>query len=170
MERVIPVDWDNVVALHDAYWAWDKVLNDCPWSDRGANLPEALSEAIACLCVAGGILKDAKGDIKYQKNKVGEVKGTRGSGGPSSFSPDSKFDRLFLVVADPDNHNVYEVYDTGLSTSELGAIKVNRTQTFAEQQAAGRRPRFSLHAWVTSKGLGPTWRVDVSQRNVVRLV
>jgi hypothetical protein len=170
MERVIPVDWDNVVALHEAYWEWDRVLNNCPWSDRGANLPEALSEAIACLCVSGGILKGAKGDIKYHKTKVGEVKGTRGSGGPTSFSPNSHFDRLFLVVADPADHNTYHVYDTGLSKSELGSIKVNKTETFADHQASGRRPRFSLQGWVEAQGLGPTWTVDVSQRNVRRVV
>jgi hypothetical protein len=141
----IDVDWHGVEMLHDAYWPWNAALSQTPWAERGANIPEALTEAIVCLCTDAKLIRGGVGDILLPNRKVGEVKATsKPTGDLTSFSPTEEFDELYFVMANPQNNHIYTVYDLGMSRREVEKIRVSSTQTFKQQSDEGRRPRFSV--------------------------
>ena len=154
--------------LHDAYWSWNDVLNSVPWADRGANIPEALTEAIVCLCTNSKLIRGGKGDILLPNSKIGEVKATsKASNDLTSFSPSEHFDNLYFVMADPNNNTVYSVYDLNIGRKMIEKVQVSSTQTFKDQADAGRRPRFSIiDTFIIKKSLQPTWKVDIKKHTI----
>lgn len=162
------VDWQNIEKLHDAYWPWNKALSEVPWSQRGANIPESLTEAIVCMCVGGKLIRNGVGDILFAKSRIGEVKATsKTEGDLTSFSPSEIFDNLYFVMADPKTTHIYSVYDLKMDRSDVEKIRVSSTQTFRDQATARRRPRFSIiEKVINAQKLEPTWVVDVKSHTV----
>jgi hypothetical protein len=163
---VIDVTWDSVHELHIAYRAYDDALRRVPWSRRGANIPEALTEALVCLCTDGKLKTSGEGDLLLPDGRIGEVKATsKPDGDLSSFSPQESWDTLFFVIANPGDGFDYHVYDTEMSRSDFGVIQVSKAHTFNDQAMAKRRPRFSIIEKVISEyDMEPTWRVDIQKR------
>jgi hypothetical protein len=166
---VLEVDWVNVKLLHDAYWKWNTALNVVPWSGRGANIPEALTEAIACLCMNAKLIRGGEGDIVLPDGKIGEVKATSlNSGDLTSFSPSEYFDCLFFVQADLSNAHTYSVYDLEMSRGTLDQVQVSGNQSFKNQADQGRRPRFSIiDKIIIPKNLQPKWTVNVETKSIL---
>jgi hypothetical protein len=162
------VDWQNIELLHDAYWPWNKALNDVPWSQRGANIPEALTEAIVCMCIGGKLIKTGMGDVLVPGPKIGEVKATSKSEGDlTSFSPSEIFDCLYFVIANPTKNHIYSVYDLKMNRKDVEKIQVSNSETFRDQAEQGRRPRFSIiEKIIRAQRLTPTWLVDVKSHTV----
>ena len=53
-------------------------------------------------------------------------------------------------------HDLLKIYRTGIDSEKLKEIKVNKKVTVADQQAQGRRPRFSIHQKIVEElGLEP---------------
>lgn len=171
MTEYSEVDWENIEKLHDAYWPWNFALNEVPWSQRGANIPEALTEAIVCMCIDGKLIKTGMGDVLVPGPKIGEVKATsKTEGDLTSFSPSEIFDELYFVIANPDNPHIYAVYDLKMNRADVEKIEVSSSQTFLDQASQGRRPRFSIiEKVIKAQRLSPTWSVDVKKHSVTRL-
>lgn len=169
MTEYLDVDWDNIEKLHDAYWPWNTALNEVPWSQRGANIPEALTEAIVCMCIKGKLIKSGMGDILIPGSKIGEVKATSKTDGDlTSFSPSELFDKLYFVIADPKNSHIYAVYDLRMNRKDIEKIQVSNSETFRDQANQGRRPRFSIiEKVIKAQKLSPTWLVDVKKHQVL---
>jgi len=167
----IDVDWHGVEMLHDAYWPWNAALSQTPWAERGANIPEALTEAIVCLCTDAKLIRGGVGDILLPNRKVGEVKATsKPKGDLTSFSPTEEFDELYFVMANPQNNHIYTVYDLGMSRREVEKIRVSSTQTFKQQSDEGRRPRFSvIEKIIKERVVTPTWKVDIKKHQVKKV-
>jgi len=167
----IDVDWHGVEMLHDAYWPWNAALSQTSWAERGANIPEALTEAIVCLCTDAKLIRGGVGDILLPNRKVGEVKATsKPKGDLTSFSPTEEFDELYFVMANPQNNHIYTVYDLGMSRREVEKIRVSSTQTFKQQSDEGRRPRFSvIEKIIKERVVTPTWKVDIKKHQVKKV-
>ena len=79
----------------------------------------------------------------------------------SSFSPNERFDHLFFIRLDQREDMAY-IYDLGIDSEDLKDIPVSRTETVRDQQAQGRRPRFSvIKQVINEEGLEPIGRVNL---------
>ena len=71
----------------------------------------------------------------------------------STFGPKSEYDRLFFCDFSKGDAS-FVVYD--VPVNEIKKTKVNRTTTFEQMQALGKRPRFSIiQEFAIKKGLKP---------------
>ncbi len=112
---------------------------------RGINLPEYITEGLVCYVNGFELTASEEGSedaIDCKTNHKIQVKGTSNFNDDlSSFGPKSKFDELHFARLDIQNDKMY-LYQIDITT--LYDIKMNKQQTFREQQKQGRRPHFSL--------------------------
>ena len=164
------VDWTNLQILHYGYLEWQSVLRNNPWATRGANIPEALTEAIVCLCTGGKLKTGTKGDVLLPDSRIGEVKATTlDRNDLTSFSPNSPFDNLYFVRFSFSDPNKYSVYDLQMNRDDLYNFKMNEYETFGEQAEDKRRPRFSIiENIINPKNLTPTWVVLMSEKKIIK--
>jgi hypothetical protein len=168
--ELIDVNWEQLQKLHFAYIAWDEALRSTSWSARGANLPEALSEAVTCIATGSKLIRGGHGDLQLPTGKIGEAKATSKAGKDlSSFSPTSEFDNLYFVqlLTEAPNKHIYEVYDLKMNRKQIELVQVSKKQTFGDQARAGRRPRFSIYrTLIKPVAMRPSWTVDVGAKVV----
>lgn len=125
-------------------------------SARGVNLPEGLSESAFCLemgCVrtTQGI-KTKKGQkvntsfdaYNLKTKKRIQIKACSVLPDLTSFGPKSTWDEIYLVdfYANGKWDGTFNIYY--IDNEDIYSHKVNADQTFREQQAEKRRPRFSI--------------------------
>lgn len=140
-------------------------------STRGINLPGELSEIFACYVLNYQWKKDGHGDAY---DPVGErIIEVKGSGSYkkdlSSFSPSETFAELIFVKVDKDNDKAY-IYETGIDSTALKDIMVNSTESVGDQQADGKRPRFSIEKKIIKANkLKPTYELDIMAKTALRL-
>ena len=126
---------------------------------RTINIPELLSESVYCMFTNSGRLKSCEYSkvntswdcYNFDTNKRVQVKATSVFEDLTSFGPRSEWDTLifcdFYVKGEFDgSFRFYEI-----PNEKVYSQKVNRNQTFKEQQEAGRRPRFSITKDVIKK-------------------
>ncbi len=146
-EQYIQISKYKIVETCRAYFRWkelDSYIRSVSY--RGINMPDAISEPMACYCL--GLLWNSgttKGDATdFLFKKVIEFKATsRFEGDLSSFGPDCYFDDLFLLRFNLTDDLLY-IYDLRIDSKGLATIKVNSAQTVGDQQKQGRRPHLSL--------------------------
>jgi hypothetical protein len=118
---------------------------------RGINIPEGISESLYCLTDCRNIVRitrSAKGTNSscdcYNKLTYDRIQVKACSVLPdlSSFGPNSVFDKLIFMDLSNLYTGVFKIYD--IPTQLIYQHKVNKTQTFLEQQQQVRRPRFSI--------------------------
>ena len=116
-------------------------------STRGVNLPEAISENAFCLFFdAVRIVKLKKGKCSFDcidtitGDRI-QIKASSVEYDLTSFGPRSEYDKLyFLDFSKLDgSFMVYEI-----NPDDIYNFKVNKNQTFAQQQEEGKRPRFGI--------------------------
>lgn len=135
---------------------------------REPNFPEGLSEVAFCLYSGSSRLISMNGKasssfdtFNTQTNRAEQIKATSVDSDLTSFGPKSKWDDIYLL----DFYNggkldgTFNVYK--IPTEFIHEIKVNKGHTFLEQQAEGRRPRFSI-----TKSLIRTGRIKLLAKNV----
>ncbi len=127
-------------------------------STRGINLPEAISENAFCLFFNSvRIVKLAKGKCSFDcidldTGKRIQIKASSVAKDLTSFGPRSEYDELyFLDFSKLDSS--FKVYK--IQPNWIYKFKVNKKQTFADQQKQGKRPRFSITYLIQTKGLKP---------------
>lgn len=135
--------------LRRLYFKWKK-LNDSikKISTRGINLPEAISENAFCLffpeCVRVVKLKQGKCSYDVLNKKTGEriqIKASSVEEDLSSFGPRSKWDVLYFLDFSRGDGS-FKVYK--IEANWIYKHQVNKEQSFEDQQAQGKRPRFSI--------------------------
>ena len=122
-------------------------------------------------CYALGLQwNEGSGGYAINGDEIVEFKATSNWGlDTSSFSPSEKFDKLYFLRLDKKNDELY-IYDTGMNADELKKIKVNKNETFAQQQASGRRPRFSIINFIIEpKELTAIAKVDIRSKKIIKL-
>jgi len=135
--------------LKKLYFDW-KNLNDRlkVISTRGINLPETISENAFCLfckhCVRVVKLKNGKCSYDVLNVKTGsrmQIKASSIDDDLTSFGPRSEWDELFFLDFSKGDGS-FRIYK--IDADWINKHKLNKTQTFADQQAENRRPRFSI--------------------------
>ena len=119
---------------------------------RAINIPELLSESAYCIFTNSGRLKSCEYSrvntswdcYNFDTNKRVQVKATSVPEDLTSFGPRSEWDTLifcdFYFKGKFDgSFCFYEI-----PNEKVYSQKVNRHETFREQQKDGRRPRFSI--------------------------
>jgi hypothetical protein len=142
-------DKDDQKTLKEIYFKW-KELNDMlkKISTRGINIPDTLTENAFCLFFPDHVrvakLENQKCSFDCLNIKTGEkvqVKASSIAYDLSSFGPRSEYDRLYFLDFSAGD-GTFKVYDIPIDA--IKKTKVNRNQTFEQQQAQSRRPRFSI--------------------------
>lgn len=121
---------------------------------RGVNIPEGISEPLYCLAVGADttirITKSINGAntsfdcYNIQNHNRIQVKACSILPDLSSFGPNSQFDQLiFIDLSSIATNGTFKIFD--IPVNLVYTHKVNKDQTFTDQQLQGRRPRFSLY-------------------------
>jgi len=159
--RVSVIEEGDKELLKKLYLDW-KSLNDRlkRIGTRGINIPETISENAFCLffedCIRIVKLKEGKCSFDCINIKSGsriQIKAASVKYDLTSFGPKSEWDELFFLdfSAGDCSFKIYEIEQDWIYKH-----KVNKNQTFEEQQAQGRRPRFSItYNLIQQKGLKP---------------
>ncbi len=135
--------------LRRLFSRWKKLNDDIKkFSTRGINLPEAISENAFALffpgCVRVVRLKQGKCSYDVLNVRTGariQIKASSVKEDLTSFGPRSEWDELFFLdfSAGDGSFSVYKIEQDWIYKHQ-----VNKKQTFEQQQAESRRPRFSI--------------------------
>ncbi len=147
-------------------------------STRGVNIHEGLTESAFCLEMGmvrtTGKLKKVRGQTtgnaktsfdayNHATNQRVQIKASSAPSSPSSFGPASEWDVLYYLDfcrngAWDGKFDIYEI-----SNNAVYSTMVNKTQTLAQMQAQGKRPRFSIFTKIiVPQGLTPTRTGDLN--------
>nr|WGD68555.1 hypothetical protein P5630_00030 [Bacillus subtilis] len=87
----------------------------------------------------------------------------------TSFSPSEDFDVLYFLRLNQRDDELY-IYDTEINSDDLKSIQVNKTQTLGDQQAQGRRPRFSVIKFIIeANDIKPVAKVELRTKKIIKL-
>lgn len=154
--------------LNKYYHSW-KSLNEVnvAFGMRRANLPEMLSEGLASMVFGwartnastiNGCPSSSCDLVDLENGKLIQLKGCSTSkernAGPTSFGPRSEFDELVFMHLDCDTDTAYFYR---LDADTYKNWKVNRTETIADQQAQGRRPRVTILPKIVENNIKPIY-------------
>ncbi len=131
---------------------WKKLkLGMRDYKSREPNFPEGLSEVAFCIYSGSKrfIALQGKSSASFdtfnlQKNKAEQIKASSVESDLTSFGPKSAWDDLYFL----DFYNggkldgTFNVYK--IPSKLIYRMKVNKNQTFKQQQAQDRRPRFRI--------------------------
>lgn len=155
-----------------AYFLW-KELNALIKNshNRGINFPETISETLLCATMGFELNRGTGGDAKDPNtNQIIESKATSNwDRDTTSFSPSEDFDVLYFLRLNQRDDELY-IYDTGINSDDLKSIQVNKTQTLGDQQAQGRRPRFSVIKFIIeANNIQPVAKVELRTKKIIKL-
>jgi hypothetical protein len=156
---------EDLKAINRRYMSW-KLGNedDLMFGCRRTNLPEILTEGLASALLGMPRTNnmqlhniDESADlVDVVTGEVIQIKGVstigEDNGGPTSFGPRTTFDRLIVIHVRVDQNKAY-FYE--LSAEEHKAWPVNKNETIADQQEAGRRPRVTILPIIKKQKLTP---------------
>lgn len=152
--------------LDKYYFSW-KNMNEVnvAFGMRRANLPEMLSEGLSSMLFGWartnathltGCESSSCDLVNLETGKLIQLKGCSTTSdrapGPTSFGPRSEFDELIFMHLDCENDKAI-FYK--LDSEEYKDWQVNRTQTIADQQAEGRRPRVVILPKIQANNIQP---------------
>lgn len=168
---LVKIDDERIDRTCEAFFKWKDLntfLSDT--SHRGMNMPDAISEPMACYCL--GLLWN-RGSEAGDATKPGtwekiEFKATsRWEGDLSSFGPVCDFDDLIFLRFKLDANQLW-IYDLHVNSDEFGNYPANSTQTIRDQQKQGRRPHVSLKTlFVDAKHLRPDIIFDIRKCKII---
>ena len=166
---LVTVDKARFYDAIEMYFLWKELDQRIRSSaTRGVNFPETISEALACYALGFQWNKGSGGDAIYG-DQIIEFKATSNwESDTTSFSPSENFDKLYFLRLNKRQDELF-IYDTGINSNQLKSIMVNQNETFGEQQAVGRRPRFSvINSIIIPYGIMPVAKVDIRQKKIFR--
>jgi hypothetical protein len=165
------------VAFEEIYKSWRILSNQLDaLGARKVNLPDGLSECGFCYFfnfwrtnygIPGATHSsfDAYDPINHKRI---QIKGGSVEQDLTSFGPDSVWDVLYFVDFYKEGKWDYTFDVYIIDNDDIYNQKVNRTQTFIEQQAQGRRPRFSIKKEIISvKNLKPKYTCNIKTGQLI---
>lgn len=167
----ITIDDARINETCDAFFKW-KDLNTYikSTSNRGINIPEAISEPMGCYCL--DLLwnrgKKAGDATDPETKKIIEFKATsRFEEDLSSFGPKTVFDNLVFLRFNLDKNQLY-IYDLKINSQDFGKYPANKSETIQQQKKLGKRPRVSLQKlFVDAQGLKPDIIFDIRRCEII---
>ena len=142
--------------IKEIFKSWQEINTDLKsLGGRGLNVPDVISEAIYCYFFdAVRTNATAKSyDAVNIKNSAGvQIKSASIDNDLTSFGPKSSWDELYFIDFAP-NGKVDGHVDIYKIESDVKDIIMNnkKSETFADQQKQGRRPRFSIKEKIIKK-------------------
>lgn len=167
---------EDLPAINEMYFTWKKLGEMFQYYGcRRANLPEVVSEGLPSALFGWARtnnlhlvnIENSADLVDVVTGKAIQVKGIsvygEGDGGPTSFGPNTKFDRLIVmhVRLDEDKAYFYE-----MNAEEYKDWKVNGQMSLREQQEEGRRPRLSLLPIIREQNLTPFAVYDFNESRI----
>lgn len=151
--------------INQEYFVW-KATGE-RWQEKGfrrPNLPEVISEGLPSALFGWARtnhlhlinISNSADLVDTTTGDAIQVKGIsvygESDGGPTSFGPNTQFDRLIVIHVrlDEDKAYFYEMDAVGYKD-----WKVNGQMSLREQQAQGKRPRLPLLPIIREQGLAP---------------
>lgn len=138
---------------------WKKLkLGMREYKSREPNLPEGLSEVAFCLFSGSKRFISLKGKssasfdtFNLKTKKAEQIKASSISEDLTSFGPRSKWDDLYFLdfYNEEKLDGTFNIYK--IPSKYIFNVKVNKKQTFKQQQAQGKRPRFSIMKEIINK-------------------
>ncbi len=150
--------------LQNIYKEWRSLSNKLREIDsRAGNIPDGLSEGVFCLATGavrllGGIPGANSSFDCYDlaKRKRIQVKAASVIPDLTSFGPKSVWDDLYFLNFYRSGNWDGSVDIYCIPNDYIYGNQVNKNQSFSQQQAQGRRPRFSIYRDVIEQhGLSP---------------
>lgn len=130
---------------------------------RGLNVPDVFSESLFCIAFNAVRTNDDPGAHSYDcvMKDTGEGVQVKSASIPNdctSFGPTSNWDLLYYADFAPNGYIDGNVDFYKIDSDDVYGLVLNKkkNETFADQQAQGRRPRFSIQSQIIKKkGLKP---------------
>lgn len=154
-------DRGRIRKMYDDWRSLSNSLKD--FNARGINLPEGISESAFCIEMnTVRITRSIFGAnsswdcYELKSNKRIQVKACSVLPDLTSFGPKSQWDEIYFLdfYREGQWDGSFGIYK--IDTDLIYSHRVNQKQTFAEQQAQGRRPRFSIYSGIIEpKGIEP---------------
>lgn len=175
---------NNTTVTGDAFDEKDlslilEIFNDCQQINkklktlggRNLNVPDVFSEALFCLFFDAVRTNGTAYSYDCVTRKGGygvQVKSCSIKNDCTSFGPTSTWDLLYFVDFAPNGKvdgNVW-FYKIDFDISNI-VLNKKKNQTFAMQQAAGRRPRFSIKKEIIqASNLQPVLKINLLDKNL----
>lgn len=156
---------EDLSAINEMYFTWKKLGEMFQYYGcRRANLPEVISEGLPSALFGWARtnnlqlinIENSADLVDTVTGEAIQIKGIsvygEGDGGPTSFGPKTKFDRLIVmhIRLDEDKAYFYE-----MDAKSYKDWKVNGQMSLREQQEEGRRPRLLLLPVIKEQGVAP---------------
>ena len=148
---------EDASSLKTIYESWRTLCGTlAALNARAVNLPEGLSEI--AFSIAKGVWRctnsipganssfDCYDPNGGRGNNRIQVKACSVLPDLTSFGPNSQWDRIYFVdfYREGNWDGTFDIYE--IDTNDIKNYPVNATQTLSDQQAQGRRPRFSIYS------------------------
>ncbi len=139
---------------------WKKLkLGMKDYGAREPNFPEGLSEVAFCIfsgskkfrSIVKGRESASFDTFNTRKNKAEQIKATSVENDLTSFGPKSKWDDLYFLdfYNNGKLNGTFNIYK--IPSKFIYSTKVNKKETFKEQQEQKRRPRLSIKESIIKK-------------------
>jgi hypothetical protein len=156
---------NDIPAINQFYMSW-KAMNEIniQYGVRRVNLPEFITEGLASILMNmprtnNQTLTNIPGSADLVDIDTGDAIQIKGistiddrKGGPSSFGPDTVFDRLIVIHVRVDLNKAF-FYE--LNAKEYTNWSANQNETFEDQKKNKRRPRKHLLPIIKEEGIAP---------------
>jgi hypothetical protein len=154
--EVIAFEESDRTRIRRMYDDWRNLTDSLKeFNARGINLPEGISESAFCLemdavrttsSISGA--NSSWDCYDLASNQRIQVKACSVLPDLTSFGPNSQWDEIYFLDFYREGRwdGSFDIYK--IETEMIYTHKVNQMQTFAEQQAQSRRPRFSIYSGI----------------------
>ena len=142
-------DWAKIKKIYELWVELSDLSSDM--KSRRINIPEVISEGIFCLefqCArfikSSGTISKSFDCLDLNLLRRIQIKASSVEEDMTTFGPKTVWDDLYFIHFLPNGvlDGSYSVYK--IDNDAIYNHKVNKNTTFRQQQAKGRRPRFSL--------------------------
>lgn len=164
--------------FEEIYTSWRILSNQLDAiGARKVNLPDGLSECGFCYFfnlwrtnygIAGAQHSSFDAYDPATGNRI-QIKGGSVETDLTSFGPESVWDVLYFVDFFKEGKWDYTFDVYLIPNNDIYNQKVNKSQTFKEQQLQGRRPRFSIKKEIISaKGIKPLYTCNIKTGELIK--
>ena len=160
-------DQHDFAKLKNIFKKWQDINADLKELEgRTLNVPDVFSEALFCIFFDAVRTNNTAKSYDCVLKSTGDGVQIKSASIPNdctSFGPKSTWDKLYYADFAPNGHVDGNVYFYEI-TSDVYGIVLNESkgETFADQQAQGRRPRFSMKSRIINENnLKPIKKVSL---------
>lgn len=155
--------------IKDIFKRWQGLNADlASLGGRAMNVPDVVSEALYCYFFDAARTNATAGAGSYDainiKNHHGiQIKSASIEDDCTSFGPTSTWDELYFMDFAPNGSvdGKIDFYKIDVDVKDI-ILNARKGETFADQQAQGRRPRFSIKQKIIKEyGLKPIKSIDL---------